>query len=84
MPDIGIDLYGFATADKANSVGEGVISALQALGKVLNLKRGAGRLAARAIARPPIYCAGSGRIIRLRNSTTLPLLCCCSASSPCM
>src|ERR1700722_2738153 len=28
------------------------------------------------------FCAGSGRIMRLRNSTTLPLLCCCKASKP--
>jgi hypothetical protein len=39
MPDIGVDLRGFATEDQAKAVGAGVLSTLHALGKILNLKR---------------------------------------------
>jgi hypothetical protein len=39
MPPIGIDLYGFATTDSANSVGAKVQGFLYLLGKILNLKR---------------------------------------------
>jgi hypothetical protein len=39
MPDIGVDLYGFATEDLANAVGQEVLSALRAFSKLLNLKR---------------------------------------------
>jgi hypothetical protein len=39
MPDIGIDLHNFASAEHANAVGQEVLSALHALGKVLNLER---------------------------------------------
>lgn len=39
LPDIGIDLYGFATAEMANAVGEAVQAWLHVFGKLLNLKR---------------------------------------------
>ena len=39
MPDIGIDLQGFATEEQANAVGREVFSILHVLGKILNLKR---------------------------------------------
>lgn len=39
LPDIGIDLYGFATTELANAVGEAVQCWLHVFGKLLNLKR---------------------------------------------
>lgn len=39
MPDIGVDLYGFATEADARAVGEGVLSLLRVIGKIMNLQR---------------------------------------------
>src|ERR1019366_5246652 len=39
LPDIGVDLHGFATEEMAKAVGEAVHSWLHAFGKFLNLKR---------------------------------------------
>lgn len=38
-PAIGLDLYGFATTEEANALGEAISSWLYMLGKFLNLKR---------------------------------------------
>lgn len=39
LPEVGIDLYGFASEDEANAVGQAVQFWLHAFGKMLNLKR---------------------------------------------